>query len=107
KQLQIVATPSLVKTAVFPSCFKLTSSFINTLQHHLKNATSNSEYHQLHNEILDHHQIGWDVLYTDGSKSNTGTAFPVTNILGATIAAYSLPSYCSAFTAVAAALLEA
>ncbi|CAD6996604.1 unnamed protein product, partial [Ceratitis capitata] len=62
KQLQIVATPSLVETAVFPSCFKLASSFINTLQHHLKNATSNSDYHQLHNEILDHHKIGWDVL---------------------------------------------
>ncbi|CAD6993558.1 unnamed protein product, partial [Ceratitis capitata] len=41
KELQIVATLSLVKAAAFPYCFKLTSTFISTLQHHLKNATSN------------------------------------------------------------------
>uniref|UniRef100_A0A0K8VY27 Putative RNA-directed DNA polymerase from transposon X-element n=1 Tax=Bactrocera latifrons TaxID=174628 RepID=A0A0K8VY27_BACLA len=107
KQLNIVATPTLVETAISPPYSSLTTSLITTSQQHRKQSTSNNEYQQLHNRALEHYNKTWEVVYTDGSKSDTGTAFAVTNKLGSTIAVYSLPPYCSVFTAEAAAILEA
>lgn len=81
--------------------------FIDISQQHRKSNTSNNEYQQLYNQAVAPFIEDWEFVYTDGSKSDTSTTFAVTNRLGVTIAVYSLPSYCSVFTAEAAALLEA
>ncbi|XP_054746199.1 uncharacterized protein LOC129250617 [Anastrepha obliqua] len=73
---------------------------------HHKNKTSSNEYQQIFREALQPYNEGWEIIYTDGSKSDTSTTFAVTNTLGATITVGALPTYCSAFTAEVAALHE-
>uniref|UniRef100_A0A0K8VQJ3 RNase H type-1 domain-containing protein n=1 Tax=Bactrocera latifrons TaxID=174628 RepID=A0A0K8VQJ3_BACLA len=107
QQLNIVTTPSALKTSeYFPSALP-NSSLINTLLKYPKYSTSSNEYKQMFNAVLESLNDDWNVYYTDGSKSNTSTTFAVTNQLGGTIMVGSMPSYCSVFTAEAAAIFKA
>ncbi|XP_053968237.1 uncharacterized protein LOC128869671 isoform X6 [Anastrepha ludens] len=107
KELNIISTPILMRTPTYPQWVSLKSCFYNKLFCLKKIETASVEYIQHYSEATEPFRAEWDFILTDGSKSDTSTTFAVTNSDGATISVGALPTYCSAFTAEAAALHEA
>ncbi|XP_053962306.1 uncharacterized protein LOC128865921 isoform X1 [Anastrepha ludens] len=80
---------------------------LNNLSKHLKDSTNTNEYNKIFLETISPLKKDWEIIFTDGSKTDTCTSFAVTNAEGVTIYAGILPRFTSIFTAEAAALLEA
>ncbi|XP_039967600.1 uncharacterized protein LOC120779433 [Bactrocera tryoni] len=98
KQLGIINSLTMVEPLIIPSSMTLSSSCISFTHY---------DYVQLYKETIQPYRDDWELIFTDGSKSDTSTSFALTNKNGVTIAAFVLHSYCSVFTAETAAILEA
>jgi len=83
-------------------CFQI------SLHKHPKNTTPPTTYQQLFNEgVHTYVEDEWELLYTDGSKTENYTSFAVVKSNGESIIAGHLYNFCSIFTAEATAILQA
>lgn len=75
-------------------------SFIDKLTFLRKDNTSNASYQQTFlNIVTPFKQSGWNLLFTDGTKQNSGVAFAITTDTGLTLSHGLLPQYANIFEA--------
>lgn len=79
-----------------------------SLNRHKKDITPNFTFKQLFlQKSTDLKSNGWTIIYTDGSKTNSSTAFSVTTESGSFLSIKQMFPLCSIFSAEATAILEA
>lgn len=108
KDIGIPLETTVTNTATFPP-WLLSNESINTALNSLpKSTTANETYKQMFLEITNPEKIkNWNLIFTDGSKTEFGTAFAVVDENGSTVCKGLLAHFCSVFSAEAIAILRA
>ena len=70
-------------------------------------STTHEMYQQMFLKIMEREQIHWDFLFTDGSKTNLGSAFAVVDHEGKTISKGLLEEFSSVLSAETMGILRA